>query len=135
MAAPKGNRNGLRFGEGQKSEGAGRKPLSELEKSVREATRSLIAASIEKFQAMTKTELERFCKNKNKPAFELGVARAYLNYTRNGDFKNIDSIVARVLGKSVNIIESKNVNAEVDSKHVKDFINKHGLGEREIKQK
>ena len=126
-----GNKNGLRFGEGQTRVGSGRPKLTDLERAVRESTREQIAIVIDFFQQMNRTELNKFIKDKSNKIFELAVASAYREAIDTGDFTKIDKIFDRTLGKSKNIVEHLGSSADdIVNPDVRAFALRYNLVER-----
>ena len=113
MPAPKGNTNGKQFVKGQRANPNGRPPLSALERSVRMSTRRDIAEALEKFQQMSLKDIQKFCKDSNNVAFQIGIGAAYMHYIKTGDFTKLDKIYSRVLGSS---LQNVKLDLDVDGK-------------------
>jgi hypothetical protein len=101
--------------------------LSAIEREARNATRQQIAESIEKISKLNYKDLKLFCKNESHNVYEMGIAKAYLHWYEKGDYRTIDKIHDRLLGKSVERVA-------VSNDEGKPFVTETNVSPNAIKQ-
>lgn len=97
---PKGKKFGGRdFVKGDPR--CGRKPLTDLEKEVRNTTREMVAQYwLEVSQLTSQDELIKILQDKKSPMFKKSLAAAYIKMIRTGDMTELHRYLDRLLGKS-----------------------------------
>lgn len=89
--------HGLRFGEGQKINKAGRPP--NLDKELAKLTPGQFRESARIIGAMTVAEVRKYVKKRAATIWDRVVAKIYLRALESGDVKDLKVIIEHTLGK------------------------------------